>query len=280
MSVPSIPNQSIKNLNPCLVNCPQTAACNLKRKALGWKTLQIISAVALGAIMCAVLALSISSIFIPAVPLCCMILSTLPLQYGLSKFNTKRIENLRLEETERGVSQELEKIKDWDQAKIQNFLDHHQIASEENKNNSLMLLPGIARYYYYRNLAETTIQNAETVLAQETGEEMRNFNQRFALESLEYKGFPATIKAARMLEILRQPTSTISLEEKRLKTKTIEQRLLDRHFGIPPNDDYVKLEDGSSITFEDIRTIHNQKDPSLLPVQLRGRLFSNSSTLV
>lgn len=256
----------LKNLNPYITTKPEEEAKKLERDALVWKTLAIISTVAFTAIMGVALAFSFGLVAIPAVVFAPLILSTIPLNSSIVKCFIKQRQSSELAKIERGVEEKLRAIANWEATDVNNFLKENEIESPENENLRLALLPGIARYQYYNELATKTYEGAKKDLTLKfENKHLEDSCHLDALQRLELNVFPALIKASRMLEILRQPNSEMNLEEDRLVLKSFAQRMLHRHYTPNRNDDYVKLKSGS-ITFEEL-----YEDPN--SISLRGRLF-------
>ena len=261
---------NIGHLNPYLRINSQTEAQKLEKEALAWHILAMISTVAFIAIMGVALASAYGLATIPVTILAPLILSTFPLNWSLMNCFARYRQTSERAEIERGVAQQHTLIQQWDVTKKVNFFKTHQIVFAEDSDSS-DLLQGIARYQYYKELGGKIIKEAQLTLAINIeGSAQEDACYLHAFQQLERQGFPSILKAAHMLQILRNPSSTINLEEDRLVLKSFEQRMLHRHLRQPFNDDYVKL-DERPITFQEI-----YDDPN--PVALRARLFPDRSS--
>jgi hypothetical protein len=245
-------------LNPYFAKSPGIAARDLERGALKWKTLTLISAVAMAAMMGIILAASCGAMTLPLTLFIPLLGATVLSDFSLGKCLSKYRQLSESAQLARGVADQWNQIKDWDEKKILSALseDYH-ILSEKNRSYALDLLPGLAYYIYQTNLAASTLASSREHLTKALeNKEVQFENQRTAWRQIEFVALPAIIKASTMLQILSDPTSQIALGSHTLVCKSFEQRHLD-YLCSEPNDDYLK-DPSKEIPF---KTIYSDPDP-------------------
>ena len=125
---------------------------------------------------------------------------------------------------EQGKAEEFTKIQNWGPSEIEAFLKGHNISLSSLPLASLerinakeplkALLPAIARYFYWRNQAQTHLNTHLTNLYNTAEDpDFRFHGQKMGWRILENQALPAVLQAAFILQIISQPTLQIELDQ-------------------------------------------------------------------
>lgn len=264
-----IPKQ--QSFHPWIGSDPSLTVRTLEEQAFNVKALSIITFTAITAISLSVITVSLFvttptttlsiALFFPT-------LATPGFAYAASKLQIKSRMIEQILQCERSVAEHFEKIKDWPEPQILDFLNNHQI----HKNSALTsydLLPLIARYKAKEELSLKTKEKSDIQLnsSQIDNRMLRLFMRNMGWQLLETETVPAAIEAALALQILKEPTRQCYPSDLfQLTQKSFDERQFDRLYG--PDDEYLRFreEDRRPLTLEELVI-------DLSPDVLRQKLF-------
>lgn len=250
-SVAQTGNQAIQYCH-FLNEIPEKNASRLHCKALAMKTLAIITAIAMVAIVAAVLAVSLgigtTTGTLPFV-LVGLAIATVPLSLAYGKLWEIGINYEKRAETERGVAEELKLIADWRSKEILEFIDKHPVLKEIKLPAELVcgdeprLLRLIARFNYIDKHGCENLKVANEAIEKVYEDDDAAFSCRQQAGYIkEGVAVPMALEAAVMLRIISEPTLELKLNDiGRVHVKNIAARILGRMYD--KQDDYFVFND-------------------------------------
>lgn len=272
-------------VNRFIANPPENHIFSLKCKAVACKTIEIISYVALVAIMTTVFALSYSGIVLSGTAsglAVGMVLSTIGIGIGVGPLGRLAKQYSGQLEVENGVLEQKKKIENWKEIEIEEFIRGEGLVVKDMPHVPLCkLLPAIARFKHFKETAEKVKTLAEQNFA-DAAKEKNPIIQRQMRQcgwNLQQAAIPAALDAAIMLRIIQQPFNRgLELLQPngeiplvgRCYPKTFEKHGYDTAW--TPNDDYVVFEQDLRRAPLTRTEIWENMDPKIL----RSKLFDSS----
>ncbi|OGN56254.1 MAG: hypothetical protein A3D96_02255 [Chlamydiae bacterium RIFCSPHIGHO2_12_FULL_44_59] len=291
-------------LNHYLTEVPSERATSLHRKGLLYGIITKTAWVAIAAIMAALFYVSYMGVVLTATRFMILgglVLFTLPLSFGLSKFQLLSDHYFFQANMESDVAKQLKKIEDWGPVQIEQFLQEHGLHSASlpwdnlrqlNQEEPLRtLLPLIARYQLLEESGQQANSAAKNALAykmddayfQNLAEKLKkpfdSLEKRthrlqhyvHAYNAFETVALPKFMEAALVLQLIQQPQKNFSLSEVgEIHSKGYDERCFDRTFE-PKNDDYFVFRPEYNRPPIALTKIEN----NLNPVEIRPLIFPN-----
>lgn len=299
MGAIAVANRQI-SLNHYLIESPSQAASSLRRKALSWSVLEKICWVAIVAITAVVLTISYSGIVLTgSLPFVVGGIGVVAIgaAFGVSKFRILSDQYSSQYEIEHGVERELNAIANWTTPQIQQFLQEERLdvnqipldaLKQKEKDEPLRaLLPLIARFKYYKSVAEDLGKKSREDLGGKIEERIRNkeiqdgkptpedikrrirlINRQIAWERHELGAIPKALEGALLLNLMQMPTLELSLSDLgECRAKSFEERMFDRIYE-PRNDDYFVFHANLNRAKLSLTEIEQNMEPRALRIQL------------
>lgn len=242
-------------VNPILREDPIEKARSLQSKIYRYDLLEKITFIAIATIAATVLFVSL--FFAPStaiqLTLFGLTLSTAGLGWAAGYLRTRKTEFISRVEIEEGVSSELRRIAEEDPN-----------CQDEDKR-------GMARLQFWLKRGRELEQMANNDLQLEIQDPAARLQTRqWAYQIYEEKALPAYFNAVWVYHILRQPTTSISLNDiGEFTPKPYDSRQFDRKYP-PCNNDYFVFKNGGSLTLTEVENLIHSQD---FPHNLYNRLF-------